>query len=125
MAKIKNTLLFILYTAILGAIVGAIIWTFLRVMNLGIDLIWNKIPSVLNFPLYTLLFCTIGGILIGLWKRKFGNYPEELNEVLGKVKKTGRYPYNNIFSALGSALFSLLLGASVGPEARALHMGRR
>ena len=117
MAKIKNTFLFILYTAILGAIVGAIIWIFLRLMNLGINLIWEKVPSALNFPFYTLLLCAIGGLLIGLWKRKFGNYPDELNEVLGKVKKTGRYPYNNVFSISGSALFPLLLGASVGPEA--------
>ena len=90
MAKIKNTFLFILYTAILGAIVGVIIWIFLRIMNLGINLIWEKVPSALNFPLYTLLLCTFGGILIGFWKRKFGDYPEELNTVLGKVKKTGR-----------------------------------
>ena len=50
-------------------------------------------------------------------EKKFGDYPEELHGVIGKVKKTGRYPYNNIFPLLGSALFPLLIGASVGPEA--------
>lgn len=117
MKNLKNNILFLLYTVILGAIVGAIIWGFLRLMNLGITFIWETVPSWIDFPLYTLCVCTIGGLLIGLWKRKFGDYPEELNVVLKEVKKTGRYPYNNVFSTLGSALFPLLIGASVGPEA--------
>lgn len=117
MKRFKNSLLFLLYTALLGAIVGAIVWGFLRIMALGIDLIWEEIPSHFDFPLYTLCVCTVGGLLIGLWKRKFGDYPEELGTVLGTVKKTGGYPYHNVFSTLGSALFPLLIGASVGPEA--------
>ena len=117
MSKLKNNLIFLLYTVILGAIVGAIIWGFLRLMNLGIEFLWDYVPSQLSFPLYTLCVCTVGGLLIGLWKKKFGDYPEELNVVMGQVKKTGRYPYNNVFSTLGSALFPLLIGASVGPEA--------
>ena len=117
MKKAKNNFLFLLYTILLGAVVGAIIWAFLKVMNLGIEFLWNYVPSKISFPLYTLIICTVGGLLIGLWKKKFGDYPEELNTVMGQVKKTGRYPYNNVFSVLGSALFPLLLGASIGPEA--------
>ncbi len=117
MNKVKNHLLFLLYTVILGMIVGAIVWGFLRVMNLGIDFLWSFLPSQISFPLYTLCVCALGGLLIGLWKRKFGDYPEELGTVLGTVKKTGGYPYRNVFSTLGSALFPLLIGASVGPEA--------
>lgn len=115
--KIKNNVLFLLYTVILGAIVGAIVWAFIRIMNLGIEFIWDFAPENLNFPLYTLCVCVIGGLLIGLWKKKFGDYPEELGAVMGKVKKTGRYPYNNVFSTIVSALLPLLIGASIGPEA--------
>ena len=71
MKKAKNNLLFLLYTIILGVIVGVIVWGFLRIMNLGIDFLWNFLPSQLNFPLYTLCVCSVGGLLIGLWKRKF------------------------------------------------------
>ena len=117
MNKAKNNLLFLFYTILLGAIVGAIVWAFLKVMNLGIEFLWDYVPSQINFPLYTLILCTVGGLLVGLWKKKFGDYPEELHVVLGTVKKAGRYPYHNVFSILGSALFPLLLGASVGPEA--------
>ncbi len=117
MSKIKNDLLYLLYTVILGVIVGAIIWGFLRIMNLGIGFLWEYVPSMIDFPLYTVCVCTVGGLVIGLWKRHFGDYPEELGVVLGSVKKTGRYPYHNVFSTLGSALLPLLIGASVGPEA--------
>lgn len=117
MRKLKNNAIFFLYTVLLGAITGAIIWAFLRVMNLGIDFLWTELPSRLSFPLYTVCLCTVGGILTGLWKRKFGDYPQELTTVLGRVKKTGGYPYHNVFAILGSALFPLLLGASIGPEA--------
>lgn len=117
MRKLWNNFLFLLYTVMLGAIVGAIVWSFLRVMNLGIDLLWEYVPEHINFPLYTLCVCTVGGLIVGLWRKKFGDCPEELHTVIKKVKKDGRYPYSNIFSAIGSALFPLVIGSSVGPEA--------
>ena len=117
MKNIKNSILFLFYTILLGVIVGVIIWTFLKVMNVGIEFLWSWVPGHIDFPFYTLCVCTVGGLLIGLWKKKFGDYPEELGVVLGKVKKTGRYPYHNVFSVLGSALFPLVIGSSVGPEA--------
>ena len=90
-----------LYTVILGSIVGLIIWGFLRIMNYGIEFLWEYLPSQINFPLYTVCVCTAGGLIIGLWKRKFGDYPEELTGVIVKIKKTGRYQYNNVFSIAG------------------------
>ena len=95
--NIKNNVLFVFYTALLGMIVGLIIWAFLRTMNLGIEFLWNYVPSQFSFPLYTICVCTVGGLISGLWKKKTGDYPEELAAVLGRVKKTARYPYNNVF----------------------------
>ena len=117
MKKTKNAALIVLYTIILGGIVGAIIWAFLRLMNIGINFVWKFIPGQFNIPFYTIIICVVGSFLIGLYKRKFGDYPEELQVVIGKVKKDGGYPYSNVFSILGAALFPLVLGASVGPEA--------
>ena len=117
MSRLKNNSLFLLYTLLLGAVVGTIVWAFLRIMELGIDLLWGWLPSQVNFPLYTLCVCTAGGIITGLWKKKFGDYPEKLVIVIGRVKKTGRYPYNNVFSLIVSALLPMLIGASIGPEA--------
>ena len=54
MKDVKNSILFLFYTIILGAIVGAIIWLFLRLMNLGIGFFCVFVPSQINFPLSTL-----------------------------------------------------------------------
>lgn len=115
--KTKSKLLFLLYSVLLGGVVGAIVFVFLRIMNLGITLLWHTIPEKTNIPFYTLIVCTLGGLLIGLWKKRFGDYPEELEQVIGEIKEKKRYPYNNVFSTIVSAMLPLLIGASVGPEA--------
>ena len=117
MARLKNKLIGMLYTVLLGVITGAIVWAFLRVMNLGIGFLWDFLPSQFSIPFYTVGVCLIGSLLIGLYKSKFGDYPEELGMVLGKLKKNGRYPYNNLLIVLIAALLPLLIGAAIGPEA--------
>lgn len=115
--KLKNSFIFIIYTMLVGSLAGFIIWIFLKVMNLGIQFFWEYLPSQTNFKYYTIIVCLIGGIIIGLWKKKFGESPEDLEDVIQKIKKDRKYPYNNIFPSIGSALFPLIIGASVGPEA--------
>ena len=117
LSELKNNMILALYTVIVGAIAGLIIWCFIRGMNLGIDFFWSYLPSIIDFKYYTVAVCIIGGILIGLWKSKYGDSPEELNEVIKKVKSNHRYSYNNIFSSIVSAMLPLIMGASVGPEA--------
>ncbi|MBQ9025364.1 MAG: chloride channel protein [Methanobrevibacter sp.] len=114
---LKNNMLLTIYTVIIGIIAGAIIWCFIRGMNFGIHFLWDYIPGLINFKYYTIIVCLIGGLLIGLWKNKYGDSPEELNKVIQTVKKDHRYSYNNIFSSTVSAILPLILGASVGPEA--------
>lgn len=117
MKELKNNIVLALYTVIIGAISGLIIWCFIRGMNLGINFFWDYLPSVVDFKYYTVAVCLIGGILIGIWKKRFGDAPEELNEVIEKVKADHRYSYNNIFSSIVSAILPLIFGASIGPEA--------
>ena len=113
----KNKILMFIYTIIIGTISGLIIWSFLKVMNLGIELLWVYIPNNINFKYYTIVVCIIGGLLIGLYKNKYGDSPEELEVVISKVKKDKRYSYKNIFSNIISSISPLILGASIGPEA--------
>lgn len=113
----KNQQKLLLFCCILGAFAGAVIWIFLKIVSEGTALIWEIIPGMLHVPYFTVLVCTAGGLLIGLFRRKYGDYPEELNVVLGKVKSEKRYEYKNMLILLLSALFPLLLGSSVGPEA--------
>ncbi len=108
---------YLLFCALLGVAIAAVVWVFLRVMGLGIDLLWHTIPEKLNFPLYTILLCLLGGLILGLYKNRVGNYPDELDEVIGKVKNEGFYPYDKVPAMLLCALLPLLFGASIGPEA--------
>jgi H+/Cl- antiporter ClcA len=114
---LKNNLLLTLYTIIIGAITGLIIWCFIRGMNFGIHFLWDYLPGLINFKYYTIVVCLIGGFLIGLWKNKYGDYPEDLNQVVKTVKQEHRYSYSNIFPTMVSAILPLVFGASVGPEA--------
>ena len=89
----------------------------MMVMNLGIAFFWDYLPGLINFRYYPIVVCLTGGLLIGLWKDRFGDSPEELAVVMKKVKKDHRYSYENIFPSIVSALLPLIFGASIGPEA--------
>lgn len=114
--KIKNKLLFMLYALCLGAIIGAIIWIFMKLANTGIELLWIKLPSIIQVPFYTIIICTIGGIIIGIWKKFTGDYPEEMEKVIKTTKKEGKYKYDKTGVIFVSSLLPLVFGASVGPE---------
>ena len=114
---LKNNILLTLYTLIIGVIAGLIIWCFVRGMNIGIHFLWDYLPSLINFKYYTIFACLMGGLLVGLWKNKYGDIPEELNQVVNTVKKEHRYSYSNIFPSIVSSILPLIFGASVGPEA--------
>ena len=113
----KKRIISLIYALIVGIVIGAIIWLFLKFVNIGIDVIWHKIPSIVSIPFYTLLICTIGGIIIGLLKRNKKDYPEDLEVVLKKVKKDHRYDYHNLKDMLVFSFLPLIFGGSVGPEA--------
>ena len=113
----KNKLLMMIYSLLLGSLIGTIIWLFLKITNLGIELIWNTVPDHFNIPFYTIIICLLGGIIIGLWKKRTGDYPDSLHDVTENLKKGDKYPYNNVGTISVSSMLPLLFGASVGPEA--------
>lgn len=113
----KKSIVYILYAVVLGALVGAFVWVFLRVVSLGIKLVWEYIPSQFEIPYYTIAVCLIGAVIIAVLRLAFGNYPETMEEVIGRVKREGKYPYNNIFVITLCALVPLMFGGSLGPEA--------
>jgi H+/Cl- antiporter ClcA len=114
---VRNNVYLILFCCIIGAVAGGVIWAFLKIMSLGIHFLWEWLPANYSIPCYTLLVCTVGGVLIGCFRRRFGDYPEELDAVMAKVKAEKTFDYSNMLVLLLSALFPLLLGSSIGPEA--------
>lgn len=115
-------MLYAILTIAFGAFAGAFAWAFFFLMNIGIDLLWNKLPALIGLAglpaiAYPAIFCTIGGLLIGLFNERFGAYPEDMNTVMAKVKATGRYEYDHMGASFFGALLPLLFGGSIGPEA--------
>lgn len=112
-----SKLISILMCGFMGCVIAGIIWSFLRLLDLGVGFIWEWGKDSVNFPFYTIAVCLLGGLIIGFYQKKFGSYPEELETVMGKVKKDKYYPYNNVFVICIAALLPLLFGGSIGPEA--------
>ena len=106
-----------LLTLMLGAFCGAVIWLFLRLLGICTGLIWETIPAKAGFKYLPVLICAAGGLLAGLVRKRYGDYPEELHQVLGRVRKEKHYDYSRMGAILACAFIPLVFGASVGPEA--------
>lgn len=115
--KVIENITYYSFCGFTGGVIALIVWTFLRLMSLGISLIWQTIPSQINFEFYPIIVCTIGGLILGIYQKFTNAVPEELNAVMAKVKKEKHYPYNKTFLLCISALLPLLFGGSIGPEA--------
>ena len=129
LAKPTNRALFLASVAVTGAFAGAAVWLFFFAMEHGIDYLWTEIPNALGvaspelasgpfgFLPYPFFVCLLGGLLIGLYEKMTGTKTDDLNQVMAKVKRDGRYPYDNLGKLSLAALLPLLFGGSIGPEA--------
>lgn len=114
---ITNHIKLFLFTALLGATAGAVLWIFLKVLETCKDVVWDVIPEMTGVGFLPLIVCTAGGFLAGLIHKRYGDYPEELDVVLGKIKTEKHYDYSKMPVILICTLIPLVIGASVGPEA--------
>ena len=117
MKKIRNETTLYLLTVLLGAFTGAVIWVFLRAVGICTDFLWETLPALTGAAYLPLIVCTAGGLIAGIIRRKYGDYPEELHVVLGRIKRDRHYDYSHMPVLLICAFLPLVLGASVGPEA--------
>lgn len=115
--SLKNQLTLWLFCALIGAVAGALVWILLKIMAVGTEFLWNRIPSKNVSPYYTLFLCVAGAAMIGIFRKVFGDYPEDLETVMEKVRSEKRYEYKNMPVMMVAALLPLLIGSSVGPEA--------
>lgn len=120
MKKGMKILSFGVLAFILGAAAGAVVWVILKVMNIGINLIWELLPEKMgleNCIIYNIVACLVGGLIIGLWQRRYGPLPENMEQVMGRIKREGFYPYDKLHIIAVSALLPLIFGGTLGPEA--------
>ena len=104
---------------LLGVITAVITFAFIVLVHLGTQLLWEQAApaSGLPAPLLILGICTIGGLLVGLLVRGFGDHNGIFADVLKEFGSTGRFDYRNAPGIVITALVSLISGGSIGPEA--------
>ena len=115
-SSISKRAIFLMAVLVTGAIAGAFIWLLLFIMNLGISAVWDRVPIYLG-EFYPVIVCLIGGVVLGLFAKRFGDYPDTLPQVIAKVRENGRYEYHDLGAMSVGAILPLVFGGSVGPEA--------
>ena len=120
MNKTGKIILISLLSAVLGGSSGAVLWAVLKIMDLGMEMLWTVIPERAGLEhslVYMLAVTLTGGLIIGLWQRRYGLLPEEMPQVMARVKSEGGYPYDRLHILIVSALLPLIFGGVIGPEA--------
>jgi H+/Cl- antiporter ClcA len=104
---------------LLGLISAVITFIFMFLVHQGTSLLWEQAALALGLDprLFTLLVCSLGGLLVGLLVKFFGDHSGIFAEVMQEFGKTGRFDYRNAPGIVITAFVSLISGASLGPEA--------
>jgi H+/Cl- antiporter ClcA len=105
--------------ALLGIVSAVVTFVFMVLVNKGIGLIWQqaKLAIGLDDRLFTLLVCALGGLLVGLLVKLFGDHNAIFFELMQEFGKTGRFDYRHAPGIVITSIVSLICGASLGPEA--------
>lgn len=117
MKKLMTVGILMLYSVIVGGIVGLLTWGFLGMISLSTHFLWVALPKTLHIQNWTLLLCLVGGVLVGLCQKHFGNYPYGMDHVMAEFKETKRIDYKSLHKSTIAAFCVLSFGASLGPEA--------
>jgi len=104
---------------LLGLISAVITFTFIALVHQGTSLLWTQAALVLGLDqrIFTILVCVIGGLLVGLLVKTFGDHNAIFADLMLEFGKTGRFDYRNAPGIVITAFVSLVAGASLGPEA--------
>ena len=104
---------------LLGLVTALITFAFVTVVQQGTALIWEQAAAALGLDqrLFTLLVCTLGGLVVGLLVKFFGDHEAIFAEVMREFGRSGRFDYRNAPGIVVTAIVSLISGGSLGPEA--------
>ncbi len=118
-ARPKLYLRLLALVALLGVVSAVITFVFIAIVDLGTELIWEQAASAIGLDprLFTFLVCSIGGLLVGLLVKLFGDHNAIFAELMQEFGQSGRFNYRHVPGIVVTSLMSLIAGASLGPEA--------
>ena len=104
---------------VLGLISALVTFAFVALVHQGTGLIWEQAAETLGIDprLFTILVCAVGGLVVGLLVKLFGDHNAIFAELMLEFGKTGRFNYRHAPGIVLTAFVSLISGASLGPEA--------
>src|SRR5512143_4042179 len=112
-ARPKPYLRLMLLVALLGLISAVITFVFIALVNGSIAVIWEEAALVLGVDprVFTLVVRTIGGLIVGLLVKLFGDHNAIFAELMQEFGKTGRFDYRHAPGIVVTSFFSLIAGA--------------
>ncbi len=118
-------LLLIISAAVGGMVMGWLTAGFFWVINELIALLWDDLPAALGFDSrwYALVVCTVGGVLVGVGQRFFGDHPAPLDELLSHEEGSRGFDVRVLPQALYLLGVSLVFGGALGPELGLVFLG--
>ncbi len=118
-AKPKPYFRLLALVALMGIISAVVTFAFMFLVNQGTRLVWERTAQSVGLELwlFTILVCTLGGLIVGLLVRYFGDHSGIFAELMLEFGKTGRFDYHNAPGIVITAFVSLISGGSLGPEA--------
>lgn len=117
MTKYQQTFYLTFYGLLLSSIIGIISFTFIFIESKISHLLWNYL---IGKPFLILLTCLFSGLFLGYLKSMWGDYPKIAHHTIDELKTNQRVSYKHVLKNLMLALFILIFGAGVGPEAALL-----
>lgn len=107
------------FVIVVGVLSALVTFVFMALVHQGTVLIWEQAAAAMGDTphLFTILVCTIGGLLVGLLVKLFGDHSGIFAEVMLEFGKTGRFEYRHAPGIVSTAFVSLIAGGSLGPEA--------
>ncbi|HRQ41326.1 MAG TPA: chloride channel protein [Chloroflexota bacterium] len=115
----RSYLKLLLLAALLGLGSAVITFIFMALVQTGQMLLWEQMAAAvgLSMPIFTVLVCTIGGLLVGVAVRIFGDHSGIFAELMLEFGRNGRFNYQHAPGIVVTAFVSLVAGGSLGPEA--------
>jgi H+/Cl- antiporter ClcA len=118
-AKLGRYVRLLALVVVLGLLCALITFAFMALVHVGTGLIWEQAAAALGVDarIFTLVICTLGGLLVGLLVKLFGDHNAIFAELMLEFGKTGRFNYRHAPGIVITAFVSLIAGGALGPEA--------
>jgi len=109
----------ILLALVLGLVTALITFAFVSIVHILSEGLWEDTAEAIGVSpaVFALVVCSLGGLLVGILVRIFGDHSGIFADVMSEFGRTGRFDYRNAPGILITAIPSLVAGGSIGPEA--------